>query len=130
MAAGFEEKLALLDGAGRIHQHESAGLELQRGRGVKHSIRLDADYEEDGDMAGLTNYQSILQKRPEGKIKRSDFEFRAVPLGGPVVGIMIGRVVELRNLQIELEIVVAGVCRPSPFVSRRRTIFGFDSIIN
>ena len=27
-------------------------------------------------MSDYTNYQWILQKRPEGRVKRSDFDFR------------------------------------------------------
>ncbi|NMG73652.1 NADP-dependent oxidoreductase [Aromatoleum diolicum] len=97
-------------------------------------------------MTGITNYQWILQKRPEGRVKRSDFEFRQselpplqageclvkvlymamdpatrgwmsasggylepLPLGGPVMGVTIGKVVESRNPQIEAGTVVAGV---------------------
>lgn len=97
-------------------------------------------------MAGITNYQWILQKRPEGRVKRSDFEFRKselaplqpgeclvkvlymamdpatrgwmspsggylepLPLGGPVMGVTIGKVVESRNPQMAAGTVVAGV---------------------
>lgn len=97
-------------------------------------------------MTTYTNYQWILQQRPEGLVKRSDFEFREsvlrpradgecvvkimymamdpatrgwmspgggyaepLPLGGPVLGVTIGKVVESRNPQIREGTVVAGV---------------------
>lgn len=97
-------------------------------------------------MAGLINYQWILQKRPEGLVKRSDFEFRQselppltdgeclvkimymaldpatrgyishtggylepLPLGGPVRGVTIGKVVESRNPRVAAGTVVAGL---------------------
>jgi NADPH-dependent curcumin reductase CurA len=93
-----------------------------------------------------TNQQWILERRPEGRVKRSDFEFREtplpplepneclvkimylamdpatrgwmspgggyvdpLPLGGPVMGVTIGKVVESRNPKIEPGLVVAGV---------------------
>ena len=92
------------------------------------------------------NQQWILQRRPEGRVKRSDFELREsplrpleaneclvrimymamdpatrgwmspsggyvdpLPLGGPVMGVTIGKVVESRNPQIAVGTVVAGV---------------------
>ncbi len=93
-----------------------------------------------------TNQQWILQRRPEGRVKRSDFELREtplpplgpgecliqilylamdpatrgwmspgggyiepLPLGGPVMGVTVGTVVESRNPQIQPGLTVAGV---------------------
>lgn len=92
------------------------------------------------------NQQWILRGRPEGRVKRSDFELREEPiralddgealvkikylamdpatrgwmapgggytepllLGGPVMGVTIGEIIESRNPQIEVATVVAGV---------------------
>jgi NADPH-dependent curcumin reductase CurA len=92
------------------------------------------------------NQQWILQKRPEGRVKRSDFELREtplraleqgetlvrimylamdpatrgwmspsggyiepLPLGGPVMGVTIGEVIESKNREIRTGTVVAGV---------------------
>lgn len=97
-------------------------------------------------MTRYTNCQWILRKRPEGWIRRSDFEFREslvrpitdgeclvkmmylamdpatrgwmspsggyttpLPLGAPVLGVTIGRVVESCNPQIKEGTVVGGV---------------------
>lgn len=96
-------------------------------------------------MSDYVNQQWILQSRPEGRVKRSDFEFREsgvrpleegecllkimylamnpatrawmssdggyaepLPLGGPVIGTCIGRVIESRNPQIPLGTVFTG----------------------
>lgn len=97
-------------------------------------------------MTGYTNQEWILQKRPDGLVKRSDFEFRQsplraradgecvvkimymamdpatrgwmsesggytvpLPLGQPVLGVIIGKVIESRNPLIAVGTVVAGV---------------------
>jgi NADPH-dependent curcumin reductase CurA len=94
----------------------------------------------------ITNQQWILERRPHGRVSRSDFEFREepiralepgeclvktmymamdpatrgwmapgggyvdpLPLGGPVMGVTIGKVVDSQNPQIETGTVVAGV---------------------
>lgn len=97
-------------------------------------------------MAAAVNYQWILQKRPVGLVKRSDFEFRQsmlrpleageclikiiymaldpatrgyisqtggyvdpLPLGEPVMGVTVGKVVESRNPAVTVGTIVAGL---------------------